>query len=263
LCARYHADPTFVLASATTSEPAATASRLTGLDVVAVDDDASPRGPATFALWEPPLTELRGEREIGRASCRERVDDSRASASRRRHTRFSRDWSSDVCSSDLCAPATTPTRPSSWPRPPRPSPRPPRPASPDWTSSPSTTTPHRAARRRSRSGNRPSPNCAANARSEERRVGKEWTTRGHPQAEDGIRDFHVTGVQTCALPISVRPLPRRPDLRPGLGHHVRARGHRVPPHRTGRRRRRRRRLTARPGDVRALGTAPHRTARRT
>src|SRR5690606_40218051 len=27
------------------------------------------------------------------------------------------------------------------------------------------------------------------------------------QAEDGIRDFHVTGVQTCALPISVRPLP--------------------------------------------------------
>src|SRR5690606_39702511 len=26
-------------------------------------------------------------------------------------------------------------------------------------------------------------------------------------AEDGIRDFHVTGVQTCALPI----LPRTPD----------------------------------------------------
>src|SRR5690606_40087966 len=25
------------------------------------------------------------------------------------------------------------------------------------------------------------------------------------QAEDGIRDFHVTGVQTCALPISSRP----------------------------------------------------------
>src|SRR5690606_39746689 len=24
------------------------------------------------------------------------------------------------------------------------------------------------------------------------------------QAEDGIRDFHVTGVQTCALPISPR-----------------------------------------------------------
>src|SRR5690606_39972548 len=25
------------------------------------------------------------------------------------------------------------------------------------------------------------------------------------QAEDGIRDFHVTGVQTCALPISSTP----------------------------------------------------------
>src|SRR5690606_39586733 len=25
------------------------------------------------------------------------------------------------------------------------------------------------------------------------------------QAEDGIRDFHVTGVQTCAIPILVRP----------------------------------------------------------
>src|SRR5690606_39626423 len=30
------------------------------------------------------------------------------------------------------------------------------------------------------------------------------------QAEDGIRDFHVTGVQTCALPIS--PLLRRERL---------------------------------------------------
>src|SRR5256885_2485122 len=31
------------------------------------------------------------------------------------------------------------------------------------------------------------------------------------QAEDGIRDYKVTGVQTCALPISPRP---RPALRP-------------------------------------------------
>ncbi|MGW2313957.1 DEAD/DEAH box helicase [Actinomadura luteofluorescens] len=61
VCERYHASPTFILASATASEPAAAASRLTGLDVVAVEDDASPRGPATFALWEPPLTDLRGE----------------------------------------------------------------------------------------------------------------------------------------------------------------------------------------------------------
>src|SRR5690606_32558050 len=42
-------------------------------------------------------------------------------------------------------------------------------------------------------------------RSEERRVGKHCTAGRSPrpyQAEDGIRDFHVTGVQTCALPIS-------------------------------------------------------------
>src|SRR5690606_34212832 len=40
-------------------------------------------------------------------------------------------------------------------------------------------------------------------RSEERRGGKEREPRRATyQAEDGIRDFHVTGVQTCALPIS-------------------------------------------------------------
>src|SRR5690606_40363843 len=27
------------------------------------------------------------------------------------------------------------------------------------------------------------------------------------QAEDGIRDFHVTGVQTCALPIPIPTIP--------------------------------------------------------
>src|SRR5690606_40185447 len=33
------------------------------------------------------------------------------------------------------------------------------------------------------------------------------------QAEDGIRDFHVTGVQTCALPISMLTV----GLRMGIG----------------------------------------------
>src|SRR5690606_40590090 len=32
------------------------------------------------------------------------------------------------------------------------------------------------------------------------------------QAEVGIRDFHVTGVQTCALPISEEDALRAPDL---------------------------------------------------
>lgn len=63
VCARYGTTPVFVLASATASDPEVAASRLTGVDVTAVDDDASPRGATSFALWEPPLTELRGEHD--------------------------------------------------------------------------------------------------------------------------------------------------------------------------------------------------------
>ena len=55
LAARYGGDPVFVLASATSGDPGAAASRLTGLPVQAVTEDASPRGAVTFALWEPPL----------------------------------------------------------------------------------------------------------------------------------------------------------------------------------------------------------------
>nr|WP_296073099.1 DEAD/DEAH box helicase [uncultured Actinoplanes sp.] len=55
LAARYGGSPTFVLASATSGDPAGAASRLTGLPVSAVTSDASPRGGVTFALWEPPL----------------------------------------------------------------------------------------------------------------------------------------------------------------------------------------------------------------
>ncbi len=63
LCARYGANPVFLLASATASDPAAAASRLTGVRVIEITDDASPRGEVVFALWEPPLlTELRGEK---------------------------------------------------------------------------------------------------------------------------------------------------------------------------------------------------------
>ncbi|WP_425566692.1 DEAD/DEAH box helicase [Planomonospora alba] len=61
VCARYGADPVFVLASATASDPRSFAMRLTGLQTAEVTTDASPRGATTFALWEPPLTDLRGE----------------------------------------------------------------------------------------------------------------------------------------------------------------------------------------------------------
>jgi len=51
----YGAEPTFILASATIAQPEVSAARITGLDVRAVTDDASPHGPSTIALWEPPL----------------------------------------------------------------------------------------------------------------------------------------------------------------------------------------------------------------
>ncbi|MCW2497105.1 DEAD/DEAH box helicase, partial [Jatrophihabitans sp.] len=63
ICASYGASPTFVLASATVADPAAAAERLTGLTTAAVTQDGSPRGATTFALWEPPLTALRGEHD--------------------------------------------------------------------------------------------------------------------------------------------------------------------------------------------------------
>jgi DEAD/DEAH box helicase domain-containing protein len=60
----YHhsaAEPVFILASATVSEPARCGELLTGRSVHAISTDAAPRAPLTFALWEPPLTGGRGE----------------------------------------------------------------------------------------------------------------------------------------------------------------------------------------------------------
>ncbi|MFC9018394.1 hypothetical protein ACFTZG_19925, partial [Streptomyces albidoflavus] len=44
ICDRYGSEPVFLLASATSAEPALAAGRLTGLPVTEVADDASPRG---------------------------------------------------------------------------------------------------------------------------------------------------------------------------------------------------------------------------
>jgi DEAD/DEAH box helicase domain-containing protein len=57
----YGADPVFILASATVSDPGTTALRLIGTSAVEVTDDGSPRGSVDVALWEPPLTEHTGE----------------------------------------------------------------------------------------------------------------------------------------------------------------------------------------------------------
>ncbi|WP_184608906.1 DEAD/DEAH box helicase [Sphaerisporangium krabiense] len=61
ICGKYGSSPVFMLVSATVSDPAVAAMRLTGLEMAEVTTDASPRGSTTFALWEPPLTDLRGE----------------------------------------------------------------------------------------------------------------------------------------------------------------------------------------------------------
>jgi DEAD/DEAH box helicase domain-containing protein len=55
ICARYGSSPVFVLASATSGDPATSAGRLVGVPVTAVTEDGSPRGGVTFALWEPPV----------------------------------------------------------------------------------------------------------------------------------------------------------------------------------------------------------------
>lgn len=76
VAARYGASPVFVLASATAASPAATAARLTGLDVEAVTDDASPRGEVAVGLWQPPLTSYDGENgaAVRRAASSETAD---------------------------------------------------------------------------------------------------------------------------------------------------------------------------------------------
>ncbi len=61
VCAAYGASPTFVLASATVSEPEVSASRLIGLPVHAVTRDASARGTVTLGLWEPAFASHAGE----------------------------------------------------------------------------------------------------------------------------------------------------------------------------------------------------------
>ncbi len=76
VCAHYGSDPTFVLASATVSEPEVSGARLVGREVVPVTSDGSPRGELLFALWEPPLTELTGENQapVRRSATAETAD---------------------------------------------------------------------------------------------------------------------------------------------------------------------------------------------
>jgi DEAD/DEAH box helicase domain-containing protein len=55
ICSRYGAEPTFILASATIGNPTEHAAELAGIDVTAITEDGSGRGPLEVALWQPPL----------------------------------------------------------------------------------------------------------------------------------------------------------------------------------------------------------------
>lgn len=61
ICERYGSTPQFIASSATMAEPELAMSRLTGLEVTAITDDASPLGPRTTLFWQPPLLPGRGE----------------------------------------------------------------------------------------------------------------------------------------------------------------------------------------------------------
>lgn len=53
LCAHYGSDPTFIFTSATIGRPADLAHELSGLPVVGITEDGSPRGERHFVLWNP------------------------------------------------------------------------------------------------------------------------------------------------------------------------------------------------------------------
>jgi len=57
VCRHYGASPTFVCCSATIANPKELAERLTGLPMVLVDNDGSPKGPRRFVLWNPPYVD--------------------------------------------------------------------------------------------------------------------------------------------------------------------------------------------------------------
>lgn len=65
VAAAHGSAPTFVLCSATITDPARTAQRLTGLPMVAVDDDGSPHPGSTLLLWDPVEDDRVGARPSG------------------------------------------------------------------------------------------------------------------------------------------------------------------------------------------------------
>jgi DEAD/DEAH box helicase domain-containing protein len=65
VCALYGSEPQFIAASATIANPGQHLAALTGLEPQVIDDDGSPAGPRSFALWNPPLLDRPGRGSVG------------------------------------------------------------------------------------------------------------------------------------------------------------------------------------------------------
>lgn len=74
IAARYHAEPTFVLASATVATPGLHAGELTGLPVREVTEDGSPRAPMLVGLWQPGAKPGDGDEPAQRSAVAETAD---------------------------------------------------------------------------------------------------------------------------------------------------------------------------------------------
>lgn len=71
ICAHYKSSPQFICCSATIGNPKELAERVTGHDMLLVDNDGSPKGPKKFALWNPPfIDEGKTERKSPNAEAR-------------------------------------------------------------------------------------------------------------------------------------------------------------------------------------------------
>lgn len=57
VCALYGSAPQFIAASATIANPGQHVAALTGVEALVIDDDGSPAGPRSFALWNPPFVD--------------------------------------------------------------------------------------------------------------------------------------------------------------------------------------------------------------
>ncbi len=65
VCELYGSAPQFIAASATIANPGQHVAALTGLEPLVIDEDGSPAGPRSFALWNPPLLGKAGRGSVG------------------------------------------------------------------------------------------------------------------------------------------------------------------------------------------------------